>query len=89
MYRLLYKGTIEQRVYRRSVDKEGLFQRVVDERTIRGEQSEYKHLRVHMVHCSHKMLYIAIHLHGTEQHITVVLQCICALCGPTPVYGLY
>lgn len=36
MYRLIYKSTIEQRVYRRNVDKEGLFQRVVDKRTIKG-----------------------------------------------------
>lgn len=36
VYRLLYKGTIERRVYRRNVDKEGLFQRVVDKRTIKG-----------------------------------------------------
>lgn len=37
VYRLLYKGTAEHRVYRRNVDKEGLFMRVVDKQTVKGE----------------------------------------------------
>ena len=36
MYRLLYKGTAEHRVYRRNVDKEGLFLKVVDKETVKG-----------------------------------------------------
>lgn len=37
VYRLLYKGTAEHRVYRRNVDKEGLFMRVVDKQTVKGK----------------------------------------------------
>ena len=37
VYRLLYKGTAEHRVYRRNVDKEGLFIRVVDKQTVKGK----------------------------------------------------
>lgn len=40
VYRLLYKGTAEHRVYRRNVDKEGLFMRVVDKQTVKGELSQ-------------------------------------------------
>ncbi|KAL0036516.1 hypothetical protein WJX77_010974 [Trebouxia sp. C0004] len=36
VYRLLYKGTAEHRVYRRNVDKEGLFMKVVDKQTVKG-----------------------------------------------------
>ena len=36
VYRLLYKGTAEHRVYRRNVDKEGLFLKVVDKETVKG-----------------------------------------------------
>lgn len=41
VYRLLYKGTAEHRVYRRNVDKEGLFMRVVDKQTVKGELKQY------------------------------------------------
>lgn len=37
VYRLIYQGTAEHRVYRRNVDKEGLFKRVVDKQTVKGE----------------------------------------------------
>lgn len=37
VYRLLYKGTAEHRVYRRNVDKEGLFMKVVDKQTVKGD----------------------------------------------------
>ncbi|KAK9810003.1 hypothetical protein WJX72_003200 [[Myrmecia] bisecta] len=39
VYRLLYKSAIDQRVYRRNVDKEGLFKRVVDNKTVKGMNS--------------------------------------------------
>lgn len=38
IYRLLYKATAEHRIYRRNVDKEGLFQRVVDKKSIKGNE---------------------------------------------------
>ena len=41
VYRLLYKGTAEHRVYRRNVDKEGLFMRVVDKQTVKGELTHF------------------------------------------------
>lgn len=41
VYRLLYKGTAEHRVYRRNVDKEGLFMRVIDKQTVKGELKEH------------------------------------------------
>eukprot|EP00884_Botryococcus_braunii_P023067 jgi/Botrbrau1/9444/Bobra.0252s0067.1 len=36
VYRLMAKNTMEHRVYRRNVDKEGLFLRVVDSKTVKG-----------------------------------------------------
>lgn len=41
VYRLLYKGTAEHRVYRRNVDKEGLFMKVVDKQTVKGDAQPF------------------------------------------------
>ena len=59
VYRLLYKGTAEHRMYRRNVDKEGLFMRVVDKQTVKGQLSCFcgahmpRHSFIHpLTHCS-------------------------------------
>ena len=46
VYRLLYKGTAEHRVYRRNVDKEGLFMKVVDKQTVKGDT------QLHLMSCT-------------------------------------
>ena len=37
VYRLLYSGTAEHVMHNQSVDKQGMFMRVVDEKYIRGD----------------------------------------------------
>ena len=36
IYRLLYTSAIDHRIYRRNIDKEALFNRVVDKRAVKG-----------------------------------------------------
>ncbi len=43
VYRIMAKNTFGHRVYRRSVDKESLFKRVIDKRHIKGAPPEVSH----------------------------------------------
>lgn len=36
VYRLVFKGTLGDSTYARSVDKEGLFKRAIDSKTVKG-----------------------------------------------------
>ena len=40
IYRLVWDQTMEYRTYRRNLDKEGLFRRVIDSKNMRGTSSQ-------------------------------------------------